>query len=129
MRRPWGEVHSMGFAIHKGVGHSWGLVYNMGFVVYKGVRKGSNFERERSQNFYCSRNREGCLPNASMLQTMMHVRESPHLYQQGVKGIEMGTNRAVRSEWTSRNRHTRPFLARLPHAMCPEKILRRLWRQ
>ena len=36
-----GEVDNMGFAIHKGVGHSWGQVYNMGFVVHKGVRKGS----------------------------------------------------------------------------------------
>ena len=76
----------MGFAIHKGVGRLWGEVYNMGFVVYKGVRTGTNFDAKGFQNFGCSRNMEGCFPNASMLQTMMHIRESPHLYQQTDKG-------------------------------------------
>ena len=67
----------MRFAIHNGVGRSWGEVYNMGFVVYKRVRKGTNFDAEAFQNFGCSRNREGCFPNANMLQTMMHISEPP----------------------------------------------------
>ena len=86
MRRSWGEVYNMGFAIHKGVGRSWGEVHNMGFVACKGVRKSSNFDAEGFQSFGYSRNREDCFPNASMLQTMMHIKESPHLYRQAAKG-------------------------------------------
>ena len=69
----------MGFAIYKEVGCSWGEVYNMGFVVYKGVRKCTNFEAK----FWLFKEH---FPNANMLQTMMHIRESPHLYQQRGKG-------------------------------------------
>ena len=58
----------------------------MGLVVYKGVRKCANFDTKGFRNFGCSRNRERCFPNTSILQTMMHITESPHLYQQKDKG-------------------------------------------
>ena len=76
----------MGFTIHKGVRRSWGEVRNMGLTVYKGAIKGSDFDVEGIQNFGPSRNMEGCFPNASMLQTMMHIRKSRHMYQQADKG-------------------------------------------
>ena len=64
----------------------------MGRGVQHGVRgiqrseKSSNFDAARFQNFGCSRNKEGCFPNASMLQKMMHIRESSHLYRHADKG-------------------------------------------
>ena len=54
----------------------------MGSTVYKGVRKSDNLDAKGFQNFGGSKKREGCFPNAGMLQTMMHIVESPHLYQQ-----------------------------------------------
>ena len=98
-----GEVHIIGFVIHKGVGWSWGDVYNMRFVVCKGVRKSNNFESQGIQNFCCSQNKQGCFPNASMLQTMMQIKQPPHVYQQVDKDerpgnaiMEMGSSRALR---------------------------------
>ena len=62
LRRSWGGVHNMGFAIQKGVELSWGEVCIMRSVVYKGVGKARNFEGEGFKNSRESKNREGCFP-------------------------------------------------------------------
>ena len=60
MRWSWGEMHNMGFAIHKGVELSCGEVHIMRFVVYKRVGEARNFECEGFKNFGDLENREGC---------------------------------------------------------------------
>ena len=64
LRWSWGEAHSMGFVIHKGVGRSWGEVYSMGFMRYIGVRKGNNLENEGIQNFFCLGDSFSVVPHA-----------------------------------------------------------------